>query len=244
MKNYGLGSLMTIPSGATPSPFQFATLKDTSLDLSTDLDELRGEKLFAIDAAKKGGKIGGKIKVCQLDPDAIAQIIPGITKTTGTVRGIRDESATVPAPSGPYTVTVAQSATWSVDLGVVDTTTGLPMTRGASATGTGVYSVAAGVYTFHSTDASKAVKISYTYTVAGSGSTFTLDNSLMTTATPMAMYLFNVAGGQNTMVRLPAVHIPKLGFGLKSEGWAEYDLEYQAVADANGKVAYIYSDEA
>jgi hypothetical protein len=185
MKNYGLGSLMSIPAGATPSPFQFATLKDVSLDMGGDLDELRGEKFFAIDAAKKNGKIGGKIKVCQLDPDVIATVIPGVTKTVGTQRGIRDESATVPAPSGPYTVTVA-----------------------------------------------------------GSGSTFTIDNSLMTTATPMGMYLFNVAGGQNTMVRLPAIHIPKLGFGLKAEGWAEYDLDYTAVADANGKVAYIYSDEA
>jgi len=45
----------------------------------------------------------------------------------------------------------------------------LPLTKAASAPAAGQYSVAAGVYTFNSADANKAVLISYTYTITGTG---------------------------------------------------------------------------
>jgi hypothetical protein len=216
---------------------QFATLKDISLDIGGETDLLRGEKFFAIAAAKKGGKASGKIGCAQFDPTIIPQIIPGVTRTSGTVKMIVDESGTI--PTTPFQVTVAQSATWSVDLGVLDTTTGLYMTRAATATGTGIYSVAAGVYTFNTADSGHTVKISYSYTVAGSGATYTIDNSTMTESTAFAMDIFQTG----MRVVLPAVHIPKIGFGLKGEGWNEFSLEFDAVADANGKVAYLYFDE-
>lgn len=237
MRNYGLGSLFGIPSGANPTPLSLAVLKGVTLDLGTDNDTLRGEKLFAIDSAKKNGKIGGKIDVAQFDPKMLSLVIPGFTRTTGTQRGVRDEAGTIPAT--PYQVTVAQSATFLVDLGVLDTVTGLYLTRVASAPATGQYSVAAGVYTFAAADTGHAVKISYRYSVAGAGSTYTLDNSVMTVATPMSLELY----GTGMRAVLPAVHIPKIGFGLKSEAWTEYGLEYEAVADANGKVAYLHFDE-
>jgi hypothetical protein len=243
MRNFGLGSLWGVPTGSNVTPRRFAVLKDVSLDMGGELDMLRGEKMFAIDAAKKGGKVSGKIGFAQLDLNVLSWIIPGVTKTTGTVRTIVEETGTVPAVS-TYIVTVANSATWLTDLGVINGTTGVQMTRGASATGTGVYSCAAGVYTFHSTDASTPVRISYTYTVAGSGSTYTIDNSVMAVATPFTMLLGNGASGSAFTVKLPSVYIPKLGFGLKSEGWSEYALDYEATADTSGKVGYIYTDDS
>lgn len=238
MRNYGLGRLWGIPAGSNPTPVNFAVLKDVSLDLGGELDVLRGEKMFGIDAAKKAGKVVGKIGAAQLDPKALSLILPGITRTTGTQKIILEESKTVPAPSGPYTVTVAQSATFTKDLGVLDVASGTYMSAGAAAAA-GVYTVAAGVYTFHSTDASKAVLISYRYSVAGSGATYTLDNSLMTTSTAFGMDLLETG----MRVSLPAVHIPKLGFGLKGEGWNEFSLDFEAIQDSAGKVAYLYFDE-
>lgn len=241
VRNYGLGSLFAIPTATYPKPIPFAILKGVSLDIGAELDVLRGEKAFALDAAKKTGSVKGKIDLCEYNPDALALIIPGAAKTTGKVTGVRDYAATI--PTTPFQVTVPNSATWTVDLGVRDTTTGLLMTRAATATGTGVYAVAAGVYTFNTADSGHGVQISYEYSTAGSGSTITVTNSVMTTSTAFGMDLFNTTSGKILTVRLPAVHIPKIGFGLKSEGWAEASLEYEAVADASGNVAYIYMDD-
>lgn len=238
MRNYGLGRLWGIPAGTNPTPVNFAVIKDVSLDIGGELDPLRGEKMYAIDMAKKGGKAGGKIGVAQLDPKALSLILTGVTRTTGTQRTILEEAGTI--PTTPFQITVANSATFVQDLGVLDTVTGLYMTRGATATATGVYAVSAGgVYTFHTADSGHAVRISYRYSVAGSGSTYTIDNSLMTSSTAFGMDLLETG----MRVVLPAVHIPKLGFGLKGEGWNEFSLEYECTADAAGKVAYLYFDE-
>jgi len=241
VRNYGLGSLFAIHAVTYPKPIPFAILKGVTLDISSELDVLRGEKAFAFDAAKKTGSVKGKIDLCEYNPDALALIIPGAAKTTGKITGVRDYSVAIPGT--PYQVTVPNSATWTTDLGVRDTTTGLLMTRAATATGTGVYAVSAGVYTFASADTAHNVLISYEYATAGSGSTITVTNSVMTTSTAFGMDLFNTTGGKIFTVRLPAVHIPKIGFGLKSEGWAESSLEYEAVADAGGNVAYIHMDD-
>jgi hypothetical protein len=237
VRNFGFGRLWGVPAGTNQTPVNFAVIKDVSCDMGGELDVLRGEKMYGIDAAKKGGKVAGKISTAQLDPKALSLILTGITRTTGTQKTILEESGTI--PTTPFQITVANSATWVADLGVLDTTTGLYMTRGATATGTGVYAVAAGVYTFNTADASHTVKISYRYSVAGSGSTYTLDNSLMTSSTAFGMDLLETG----MRVVLPAVHIPKLSFGLKGEGWNEFGLDYEAVQDANGKVAYLYFDE-
>lgn len=237
IKTYGLGSLFAIPTATYPKPIPFAILKGVSLDIGAELDTLRGEKVFAVDAAKKGGKVSGKIDLCEYNPDALALIIPGAASATGITTGVRDYSASI--PTTPFQITVPNSATWSKDLGVRNAATGALMTRAATATGTGVYSVAAGVYTFNTADSGVAVLISYEYTTAGTGSTITVTNAVMTSSTAFGMDLFNTTSSKIFTVRLPAVHIPKIGFGLKSEGWAEASLEYEAVADSGGVVAYI-----
>lgn len=242
IKTYGLGSLFAIPTATYPKPVPFAILKGVTLDMGGELDTLRGEKFFAVDAAKKNGKVSGKIDLCEYNPDAIALIIPGASSATGKTTGVRDYSASI--PTTPFQITVPNSATWSKDLGVRNATTGALMTRAATATGTGIYAVAAGVYTFNTADSGVPVLISYEYTTAGTGSTtITITNQVMTSSTAFGMDLFNTTGGKILTVRLPAVHIPKMSWGLKSEGWAEASLEYEAVADASGNVAYISMDD-
>ena len=237
IRTYGLGSLFAIPTATYPKPIPFAILKGVTLDMGGELDTLRGEKIYAIDAAKKNGKVGGKIDLCEYNPDALALVIPGASSATGITTGVRDYSASI--PTTPFQITVPNSATWSKDLGVRNATTGALMTRAATATGTGVYSVAAGVYTFNTADSGVAVLISYEYTTAGTGATITITNQVMTTSTPFGMDLFNTTSSKIFTVRLNAVHIPKMSFGLKSEGWAEASLEYEAVADSSGVVGYV-----
>ena len=70
------------------------------------------------------------------------------------------QAATVPASPGPYTITVANAATFSVDVGVAYAS-GAPLVAVASAPAHGQYSVAAGVYTFNAADAGASVTITY-----------------------------------------------------------------------------------
>lgn len=242
MKNYGFGSLWGIPLGTNPTPIRFATLKGLSLEVGGELDPLRGEKFWAVDMGKKNGKAIGKIDVAEINGAAISQILPGVTKTTGTRRAVVEFAATVPTTPFQVTVVPPSSGVFVEDLGVIDSSTGLQMTRGATATGAGVYAVSvAGVYTFNTADATKAVRISYAYSVAASGSTYTLDNSVMGLSTGFVLNAYNSTGGLGA--RLNSVHIPKLAFNFKPDGWTEFGLEYEAVTDTTGSIGKIFSDD-
>ena len=71
------------------------------------------------------------------------------------------ETKTIPATTS-YTVTVGKATAFIADSGVIDLSTDLLMTKvAAGLEASGKYSVAAGVYTFSSHDASKSVGITY-----------------------------------------------------------------------------------
>lgn len=78
------------------------------------------------------------------------------------------EADTIPAPSGPYTITVTNHADFIADGGVVVAATGTPLTLVSGSPSSGQYSVAAGVYTFNSAQASTPVLITYTFSFSGS----------------------------------------------------------------------------
>jgi len=95
-----------------------------------------------------------------------------------------DEAGTIPATPGPYTITVAEAATFVEDLGV--TKGGTPLTRVASAPAASQYSVneTTGVYTFSATDESDAVVISYRYEIDPLDYTVTLPNLVVFDSAP------------------------------------------------------------
>ena len=80
-----------------------------------------------------------------------------------------NEAGALPS-SSPYTYTTANAANFDGDLGVVYAASGLALIKVASAPAVGQYSVSAGVYTFSSGDAGKALLVSYSYTQTSGGS--------------------------------------------------------------------------
>lgn len=99
--------------------------------------------------------LGGFVeKVGQLD-----------TANSLTVYVRRPYDSTIPN-TGPFTITVPDSAYFFEDNGVVKG--GVAMTKVVGAPAAGQYSVAAGVYTFNGADNNDPVTISYTYTVSSS----------------------------------------------------------------------------
>lgn len=92
------------------------------------------------------------------------------------------ESKSVPA-SGPYTVTVNNSASFVTDVKVTNSTGTIIYERVTGTPGTYQYSVAAGVYTFNAAQAGQAVKIYYGYAMTqGVDYNITMPNKIVLTS--------------------------------------------------------------
>jgi hypothetical protein len=173
MLQFGSGVLWGIPTignlAANVTPQRFGTLQDVSVDISQKLVELMGANKGPDDVAPSDMKVTGKAGIGKLDINIYNHLFFANSVTTSATGFVPDEPHAVPATSA-YTITVAGSATFSKDLGVLYQATvangwnSTPLTRIPGGTPSlGEYTVSAGVYTFAAADASAAVLISYNY---------------------------------------------------------------------------------
>jgi len=236
---FGAGILVGTPSGG--SPLQFGTLQDVSVDFSFSVKQLMGQFQFPIAVARGGGKIAGKAKFANVDGPALNQIFFGNTATAGQKLWSYNEGASVPG-SSPYTATVANAAAFDANLGVAYASSGLQLTQVTSAPAQGQYSVAAGVYTFNSADAGKALLITYSYTQTVSGSKAVIGNRLMGIAPTFQIDFYqtnpNIAGAQWSL-RLYACISSKLALSSKLEDFVIPELDFEAFANASNNIGEI-----
>lgn len=236
--NFGVGQLFIVPPGANPTPVNVGTLQEVSLDISRDIKEMYGANAFPEDAALGKGKVSGKAKTGRIQGNLISTLLAGSTSTTGQTASANNELSTIPAT--PYQVTTANAATWTQDGGVYDYTAGKWLSRVASAPATGQYSVALGVYTFAAADTNHQVGIYYSYTVA-TGTTVALGNQLMGAITQFQLVVSNTYNGKSTGYKLFGVVFPKLSMAGKNDDYTVSDVEFQAFADATGKILEYYT---
>lgn len=231
---------------SNPTPVQFGTMQDVQIDFDRTLKELFGQYQYpeAIGAAMV--KISGKAKFAKINGLVMTQLFFSDTLNTGmrqfTPLG---EAATIPAPSGPYTVTVANAADFIADFGVYITATGVQMTRVASGPTTGQYSVneTTGVYTFAAADASTPITIYYEYDVA-TGKSITITNQLQGTAPQFQCILRNSypagsASEQSATLQLNACIAGKLSIPMKQGDFVVTELDFQAFTDASNVLGYF-----
>ena len=87
------------------------------------------------------------------------------------------------------------------------------------------------------------MKISYTYTVAGSGNKVTYTNQLMGQVTVFQLHLFTTFNSQSSYFKLHAVVFPKWSLGFKQEDYLESDLDFEFFAASDGTVATVALSE-
>ena len=173
MLQFGSGVLWGIPTtgnlAANTTPQRFGTLQDVSVDISQKLVELMGGNKGPDDVAPSDMKVTGKAGFGKLDINLYNQLFFANTITNSATGFSPDEPHVIPSSSS-YVITVAYSASFSKDLGVLYQATAAngwastPLTRIPSGTPSqGEYTVSAGVYTFAAADASAPVLISYNY---------------------------------------------------------------------------------
>lgn len=239
MRFFGSGALIGTPSGANPTPLQFGTLQECSLDFSFTIKELYGSYQFPDDIGRGTSKINGKAKFGQLDAAIFGALFFDEALVTGQLLASLQEAGTVPGVS-TYTITVTNSATFVEDEGVMYAATQTRLNRVASAPSAGEYAVTAGVYTFAAGDASTAMLLSYTYTAATAGKKFVITNNILGDA-PTFKMLFNgkrVTAGTSRQVtiQLNRCISSKLSLASKLEDFMIPDFDFNAMADDSGTV--------
>lgn len=242
---FGSGSLTAVDSGSNPTPSQFGILQDNSVDFSFSMKELAGQYAFPVAVGRGTGKIQCKAKSARLQGRGLNALFFNNTKVVGQTSVAEDEAASVPA-SSVYTVTVANAATFSDDLGVYYAATGIPLSRvAAAAEALGKYSVSAvGVYTFAVADASAALKFKYSYTVAATGEKISIANALIGTAPTFKSVFTQVFNSLRQTLVLNCCTASKLSMGSKLEDFMQPEMDYSAYADAGNNIGVWSLGEA
>lgn len=176
-KTFGAGRFFAINNVTNPTPARFLVPQDMSATFKRSTKTLFGENMFAEDLASGEMNVTGKVTMGTTNARIFSDLVFGAGNSAGQVNEIDNELGTI----ATHIITVVESATWTVDLGVVNTATGGRYKRVAAASeAAGVsYSVAAGVYTFATGETGVTFKISYLYGITSTGETVTMTNQPM-----------------------------------------------------------------
>lgn len=226
-------------SGQTP--YNFGKIQELQMDISYTTKMLYGQNQFPLDIARGQGKVACKAKMAVISGFAFGAFFLGQAAVAGQTAMQFSESGTIPAT--PYQVTVSNSATWTEDLGVVYTATGLPLTQVVSGPTTGQYSVAAGVYTFAAADTTLGVLISYRYTIPATGQGFTMGNPVIGTTPTFSARFKTTKNNLPINVSLHSCVSSKYTFQTKLEDYTIPELDFDCFADAAGNVLDWYYAE-
>jgi len=236
MYSFGSGVLFGTRTDITNgTPINFGLVQEVTINESADVKELYGQYNRPVAIARGKIKTTGKAKVARISGIAMASLYYGVAPVAGQIATQFAEAASVPAAS-TYTVTVANSATYVDDAGVTYAATGLPLTLVAATPAAGQYSVAAGVYTFAAADASAAVLISYTYTIAGTGQKIVVSNQLIGTTPTFKAKFYTTFNNQPVSLQINNCITSKFSFATKIEDFVIPEFDFSCFADAAGNV--------
>lgn len=251
MFEFGSGTVWMTPVAGNlptnPTPIQVGTLQDISLDISFDLKMLYGHNQFPESVARGKGKIAGKAKFGRFNSDMLNQMIFAQTRTTGMDIASLDEGPLL-IPTTPFQITPAHAGTWILDQGVRNAATGVPFLKVALATTptAGQYHVdpATGIYTFSTADNVSVISvlISYLYTTA-SGVKQAITNQLMGYQPVVQVTFRTIFDGKESVIILYSAVIGKLLLASKLDDYTIPEIDFEAFADASGKVMDIFAAE-
>jgi hypothetical protein len=244
MYAFGSGVLIGTPSGANPTPINVGLVQDVTLNESITVKPLYGQYQRPVALGAGTRKTTGQAKVARISGLALGSLYYGITPAVGSIATQFGEAGTI--PTTPFTITTTNSATWSTDLGVVFAATGLPLKRVASAPATGQYSVAAGVYTFAAADTTKTVLISYNYTLAATGTSILVPNTIIGPTISFGLNLYGVDPNTGVQYSLQLYNcvMSKFSFGTKLEDFVMPQFDFECFVNAAGNLGQWNFGEA
>lgn len=243
---FGTGQLFATPVGGG-NPLRLGALQDVSVEFSGDTKQLFGQYQMPLAVARGKTKIEGKIGTANIDVSAFNTLFFGNTVTNNSEeKQVINEAASIPATPGPYTVTVANSADFYVDLGVTLVSTGAPLKQVSGTPGSGEYSVTSGgVYTFNAAQQGAAIVINYLYTASTAGSgTLAITNNLMGTTPRFQLICSQVYDSKQFTLCLYSCVADKLSLPLKQDDFTVSEISYSAQANDANAIGFISTTSA
>jgi hypothetical protein len=250
---FGAGALWgnrTDITGSGIGPDQFGILQEVQIEWEWTTRELWGQYQFPVDIARGQGKISGKAKFARIFGAIYGDLFFGQTPSAGGLTVSENEAAIVPATL-PYTVTMANAASFADDLGVyyaAGGNAGNRFTRVTTPSSPGQYSVnaASGIYTFAAADAGAAVVISYLFN-SNARKKLALSNQLMglTPTFKATFYTSKTTQGvpAGLMLVLNACTASKLSLPTKTDDYEIQEFDFSAFADATGAIGMLTVNE-
>jgi hypothetical protein len=234
---FGTGVLFGVPNAgnlaANPTPYKFGVLQEVSVEFKADLKKLYGQKQFSIARARGKMDVTAKGKFATVDPNLLNQLYFGQTQEAGMVIMAADEEVT------GSSATVANSAGFQTDYGVIDKSTGQQLTKVTSGPGAGEYSESGGSYSF---GVSGTYAVSYTYSDSTRGTTITLSNQLMGYAPEFRALLTNEFRTKLFGLELFSCTMGSITIPTKQEDFWISDINFDAGVDATDVLGKLYAD--
>jgi hypothetical protein len=235
---FGSGVLIgTRTDIANSTPINFGLVQAVTIDETATIKELYGQNQRAVAIARGTIKTTGKATVAKISGIAMASLFYGFVPAAGQFATSFGEAGSTAIPTTPFQLTVANTATFVDDLGVINAATGLPFTKVASAPTVGQYSVSvAGVYLFAAADTGKFVLFNYTYTIAATGQKFTVANQLLGTTPTFSCQFYTTFQGQALSLKINNCTSSKLALASKLEDFTIPEFDFSCFADAAGNI--------
>jgi hypothetical protein len=231
--------ILTRTDLAVSTPINVGYSQELSVDFSGNIKELHGQSQYPLDAARGTVKVSGKLKAATLSGIAFNTVFFGNNFVTG---GIKWNPSEVSVISGGA-VTVVNASTFDQDLGVVDSVTGLPYIKVASAPAVGQYSASnVGVYTFNTSDTGKTVLITYTSTVT-TGQKLVLANQLIGSSPIFQLDYYTTRNNKALVLRFNQCQASKIMMASKMEDFVMPEFDISMFANSAGNLGTIFFPE-
>jgi hypothetical protein len=221
---------------ANGTPVNIGRANEFQLDQQFTKKELYGQNQFPLFIARGNAKFTAKAKAAVISGIALNSAFFGMTLAAGQQATALSESGAI--ASAAYTT--VNHSTFVSDLGVVYAATGLPLAYVPSSPAAGQYTQAAGVYSFNAADNGKAIFVTYTYTVAGSGQQLTLSNPLLGVTPTFQLWYYTSTNTVPLNLQLYSCVADKLSLAFKLEEFMMPELSFSCFANAAGNVG-LYS---
>lgn len=221
---------------ANGTPVNIGRANEFQLDQQFSKKELYGQSQFPLFVARGTAKFTAKAKSALVSGIALNSAFFGMTMASGQQATALSESGAI--ASGAYTV--VNHAGFVSDLGVVYAATGLPLVAVAGSPAQGQYSESGGVYSFNSADNGKAIFVTYTYTVSGSGQQLTLSNPMLGVTPTFQLWYYTSTNAVPLNIQLYSCVADKLSLAFKLEDFMLPELSFSCFANQAGNVG-LYS---
>jgi hypothetical protein len=230
---FGAGRVFATLNVVNPTPARALVPQSQGFDFKRKTESLVGENQFPVAVGAGDMEVTGKVEYGETQARVFADIMFGDAGVTGSYIEADGEAGTV-AASSPYKITVANSADWIQDLGVINVATGAIYARVAASSEVEgkSYSVAAGVYTFAAGDTGVNMKISYLYTDSTDGETVVMTNQMQGLIGNFKAVHVLPWGTQQDIFVFNSCIASANSVSLKKSGFASQSLDYMAFTDS------------